>query len=426
MGNIILSHKEIDRLTVIQNVISKQLTQAQAAAQLQLCVRQVKRLVRAYRLNGVEGLISGHRLRPPNNQIAHTVRSQAITLIQAYYSDFSPTFAHEKLTQLHGIQCSVETLRKWMTADGLWKTKARKKAHIHPSRPRRSCLGELIQIDGSPHAWFENRGPVCCLIVFIDDATSRLMALRFIPAETTQAYLATLKTYLNQHGRPVALYSDKHSIFRLHLQGKDHEPTQFARAVHALDIELICANTPQAKGRVERANQTLQDRLVKELRLAKIDDIDSANNWLPEFIKRYNERFAVAPESSVDAHRQVLHTPAELELILSQQYLRVLSKNLTLQFCNQEYQIQNYGKGYRLRGAKVTVCRTTDDKIILSYQGKRLDHTVFNRDKLPMVIADGKTIHEHIDRVKQKQKRLISSYVVKKPSAQHPWRRAAC
>ena len=423
MGNITLSHRELDRLSVVQSVIAKKITQSQAAVQLNLSVRQVKRLVRSYRLQGDHGLISGHRSRLSNNRIADSVRLSSIAKIKSNYSDFSPTLAHEKLTELHEVKCSVETLRKWMIAEGLWKTKARKKAHIHQSRPRRSCVGELIQIDGSPHAWFEDRGLVCCLIVFIDDATSRLMALRFAPVESTHAYLQTLKIYLAQHGRPVAFYSDKHSIFRVNHPDKDHEPTQFSRALKALNVELICANTPQAKGRVERANQTLQDRLVKELRLAKINTIEQANLWLPRFIADYNKRFAVEPGNSSDAHRQVLHTAEELNLTLCQQHTRILSKNLSLQFNNTEYQIQNYGKGYRLRGAAITVCEAVDGKISLLHQGKLLSYKTFKRGEKPTPIADEKSIHQYVDQAKKKQR----IYISRKPSPHHPWRKtAAC
>lgn len=197
--------------------------------------------------------------------------------------------------------------------------------------PERPCRGELIQIDGSPHDWFEDRGPRCCLIVFIDDATGELGALRFVPVESTQAYMETLADYLDQHGRPVALYSDRHSIFRVNNPKASGNTTQFTRALQTLDIGAIHANTPQAKGRVERANQTLQDRLVKELRLNNIQTLKAANRFLPKFIQAYNQRFAKPPQSPTDAHRPVLHNSKELQLILAKQYTRTLSKNLTCQ-----------------------------------------------------------------------------------------------
>ena len=200
-----------------------------------------------------------------------------------------------------------------MIAEGLWKPRVRKSARINQRRPRRPCRGELVQIDGSPHDWFEGRGPRCTLIVFIDDDASELMALRFAPAETTQAYMETLRAYLAQHGRSVAPYSDKHSIFRVNHPDHEGELTQFTRVLRTHGIEPIHANTSQTKGRVERANQTLQDRQVKELRLGGISDIDAANAFLPGFLSDYNLRFAVPPQNPTDAHRPVLHDPQELD-----------------------------------------------------------------------------------------------------------------
>jgi transposase len=296
--HITMSQKEVDRLEVIQATVSKQILQSDAAAQLGLSVRQIKRLVKRYRQDGAAGLISGRRGKRPNNCIADRVREEALSLVRRNYADFTPTFAHEKLSEIHRLAFSVETLRQWMIADSIWKPKQRKKARVHQRRPRRPCLGELVQIDGSPHDWFEGRGERCTLIVFIDDATSRLMALRFVPAETTQAYMETLQGYLERNGRPVALYSDKHSIFRVNHPDHEGNQTQFSRALKTLDIESIHANTPQAKGRVERANQTLQDRLVKEMRLRNMDDMECANAFLPEFIES-SVKYCIAAPSSI-------------------------------------------------------------------------------------------------------------------------------
>ncbi len=418
---IALSRREVDRLSVIQSVIARQITQADAAQQLRICVRQVKRLVRAYRTQGAQGLVSGHRGKRPNNAIDEAVRLQAITLIKERYPDFSPTFAHEKLTECHRLRFSVETLRQWMIAEGIWRTKPRRQARIHQRRPRRACRGELVQIDGSPHDWFEGRGPRCTLIVFIDDATSELLALRFVPAETTQAYMETLRDYLAQHGRPVALYSDKHSIFRVNHPGREGELTQFARALKTLDIESIHANTPQAKGRVERANKTLQDRLVKELRLQDINTLEQANGYLPRFMADYNRRFAVEPRQAEDALRRVLHTPQELGLILSQHHTRKLSKNLSFQFENTEYQLQGYGKGYRLRGASVTLCKAFDGTITLLHDGKVLEYRTLQQGEAPAPIADEKLVHSLVDQEKQEQQQRTAW----KPPADHPWRRSS-
>lgn len=414
-----MSHRELDRLGIIQAVAAGELRQWEAARRLTLSVRQVKRLVRRYRAQGAAGLASGHRGKRANNAIADRTRQWAVALVRAQYADFGPTFAHEKLVEAHGALFSVETLRQWMIAEGLWQVRGRHEARIHPSRPRRPAVGELVQIDGSPHDWFEGRGPRCTLIVFVDDATGRLLALRFAPAETTEAYMATLRDYLAEHGRPVALYSDKHSIFRINAADCEGERTQFTRALHTLDIEPIHANTPQAKGRVERANQTLQDRLVKELRLAGIDDIDAANAFLPGFLAQYNARFAKAPQAAEDAHRPVLHAEAELDLILSRHHTRKLSKNLTCQFEGREYQVTGHGNGYRLRGAAVTVCASFDGRITLLRDGKVLPHRLLASGEPPIPLDDEKTVTDRVSQAKAEQQTRPPH----KPAADHPWRK---
>lgn len=415
---IAMSHRELDRVGVIRKVVDGLLLQREAALQLGLSVRQVKRLVRAFRSDGPEGLVSRHRGRPSNNRIATPVRDHFIDLVRTRYQDFGPTLAHEKLTEQHGFGHSVETLRAWMIAAGLWRPRRRHQASIHQRRPRRPCRGELVQIDGSPHAWFEDRAPECCLIVFVDDATSALGALRFVPAETTQAYMETLEGYLIAHGRPVALYSDRHSIFRVNHPDRDGELTQFSRALKTLDIGAIHANTPQAKGRVERANLTLQDRLVKELRLRGINDIDAANAFLPEFIADYNRRFAKPPQCPTDAHRPVLHDPSELALIFSIHHTRTLSKNLTCQFSNREYQITGQGKGYRLRGSLVTLCEGFDGSVTVLSKGQPLSYRLLNQGEPPIPIEDEKSVHGRIDQIKQQQ----ATKPTYKPPPDHPWR----
>ncbi len=416
---ITLSRKEVDRLGVIQAVHQRQLRQVEAACQLGVSVRQVKRLLHRYREGGAAGLVSRHRGKPPNNAIAHATREAIVSLVRTHYADFGPTLASEKLLERDGYRVSAETLRQWMIVEGLWRPRQRRQARVHQRRPRRPCRGELVQIDGSPHDWFEGRGPACTLIVFIDDATSELLALRFVPAETTQAYLATLKGYLTEHGRPVALYSDKHGIFRVNHPERDGELTQFSRALKTLDIAAIHANTPQAKGRVERANSTLQDRLVKEMRLAGISDMTTANAWLPGFIRQHNQRFATAPQSPMDAHRSVLHSARELELTLSVHHTRTVSKNLTFQFCNREYQIQYPGQGYQLRRAKVTVCEFDEGPVVVLYKGKSLDYRVLAQGEPPAPLDDEKSVHQSVDQAKTRQQQQPNY----KPRPDHPWKR---
>lgn len=416
---VTMSQRELDRVGVIQAVANRQLRQREAAEQLNLSVRQIRRLVQRFRAEGPAGLVSRHRGKTPNNAFPPGVRTAVLELLRTRYTGFGPTLAQEKLAEIEGYSLSVETLRQWMIDDNLWTPRTRKQARVHQRRPRRPCLGELVQIDGSPHDWFEDRGPRCTLIVFIDDATSRLMALRFAPAETTQAYMQTLRTYLDQHGRPVALYSDRHSIFRVNHPEQDGQLTQFSRALKTLDIAAIHANTPQAKGRVERANQTLQDRLVKELRLQGIDTIDAANAFLPTFLDPYNARFAVAPQNPTDAHRPLLHDPEALDLILSRHYTRTLSKNLTCQFRNREYQVQTEGQGYRLRGAQVTCCEAFDGQVTLLHNGQPLSYRVLAEGEPPIPLDDEKSLHHTVDQAKtqQQQRRRY------KPAPDHPWRR---
>ena len=335
------------------------------------------------------------------------------------FGDFGPTLAAEKLCERDGHRISGETLRRWMIADGLRQPRQRRPARIHQRRPRRPCRGELVQIDGSPHDWFEDRGPRCTLIVFIDDATGELMALRFAATETTQAYMETLRTYLSRHGRPVALYSDKHSIFRVNHPEHDGELTQFSRALKTLDIASVHANTPQAKGRVERANQTLQDRLVKEMRLQGIHDIDTANAFLATFIEHYNRRFAVSPQNPHDAHRPVVHTPRELALVLCLHHTRILSKNLTLQFQNREYQIQHRGAGYSMRNSKVTVCEAFGGGVTILYKGRVLPYQMLAEGEPPIPLDDEKSVHATIQRAKEAQLKKPAY----KPPLDHPWKR---
>lgn len=417
---MVMSHRELDRVGVIRTLIDRELRQCAAARQLGVSVRHVKRLVQAYRQAGPAGLVSKRRSRPSNHRIAVAVRDHFLGLVQDQYRDFGPTLAHEKLTEVHDFRHSVETLRQWMITAGLWQPKRRRPARVHQRRARRPCRGELVQIDGSPHAWFEDRGPRCCLIVFIDDATSALGALRFVPVESTQAYMETLAVYLRLHGRPVALYSDRHSIFRVNQPDRDGELTQFSRALKTLDIAPLQATTPQAKGRVERANGTLQDRLVKELRLRSISDIDAANAFVPQFIINFNARFAKPPQSPADAHRAVLHCAEELRLIFSLHHTRRLSKNLTCQFNNREYQLTGQGKGYRLRGAGVTLCQHFDGTVTLLHTGQALSFRMLAEGATPIPLEDEKSVRARIDQIKQRQT-ARPSY---KPPPDHPWKRA--
>lgn len=293
MAVMSMSTQEFGRLEILLRVQSGRLRIADACRLIGLGRRQVLRLLRGLSQDGATSLVSKRRGRPSNHRLPGEVRELALTLVGERYCDFGPTLACEKLAEVHGCTVSRETLRQWMVADGLWIDRRHRLPSPHQPRRRRECVGELVQIDGSEHGWFEARGPVCSLLAFIDDATSRIMILRFVASESAFDYFRATRSYLEAYGKPVAFYSDKHSIFRVNAKdaiGGDRV-TQFGRALTELNIDIICANLPQAKGRVERAFGTLQDRLVKEMRLEGLSTVDAANEWLPHFIVDYNTRF---------------------------------------------------------------------------------------------------------------------------------------
>ena len=409
-----MSKKELTRLEVIRRLEEKRMRQREAAEILGISSRHVRRLLRSYRAHQERGLISKRRDKPSNNRLKAEIKQQAIDLLHSRYHDFGPTLAHEKLTEVHHLTLSVESVRQIMIAEELWKPRKVKRKAVHQMRLRRACLGELVQIDGSPHAWFEDRGPACTLLVYIDDATGRLMELLFVPVESTFAYFAATRRYLERHGRPVTFYSDKNGIFRVNAKNSlsGSGMTQFEQAMKALDIEIICANTPQGKGRVERANKTLQDRLVKELRLKEISSMEAANAFLPIFIADFNRRFAVQPRSNHDAHRPLLFSEDELNIIFSRKETRVLSKNLTLQYKRVIYQIQTPRPTYALRSAKVTVCENAQGLISILYKGRSLDYTIFHKQERQSTVLMSKEIDAHLERPKKPYK----------PAPDHPWR----
>ena len=255
-----MSGEERERLHLIRQAQAGQLSQRAVSERLGIGVRQVKRLVRLWKQHGDAGLVSRQRGRASNHRLELGQRDRIAALLGEKYPDFGPTLAVEKLAEREGIVVSAETVRRIQIDLGLWRPKQRRQRRVFRRRERRPRFGELIQIDGSPHAWFEDRGPRCTLIVFIDDATSRLTALHFAPAETTRAYLEALRSHVLAHGRPLAFYSDRHGIFRVNAKdaASGDGKTEFGRVAERLAIEPIHALTPQAKGRVERANQTLR------------------------------------------------------------------------------------------------------------------------------------------------------------------------
>jgi transposase len=415
MDNLLqMSAKELTRLEVMQRLTQKRMSQKEAGRMLHMSTRQVKRLLKRYRQDGAAGLMSKHRGRKANNRLSEEVKRKALNLLKTKYQGFGPTLAHEKLVEKEKLKLSDESVRKLMITEGLWKARKVKKVVVHQLRERRACFGELVQIDGSPHDWFEGRAERCTLLVFIDDATGKLLQLRFAESESFFSYAQSAEVYFRQYGKPVAFYSDKHGIFRVNVPstGTGTALTQFGRAMQELDIQIICANTPQAKGRVERVIQTLQDRLPKEMRLRKIGSWQAGNAYLPEFLQDFNTRFAEEPRSDVNAHRPL--TPKDdLAHILSWQETRSLSKNLTLQFYKTVYQIQSKRPSYALRNAQVTVCLNAHEEISILYNGKSLPFTVFNQQARQAEIVSAK----HLDQALHKQRMPTI------PGPDHPWRK---
>ena len=383
-ASITMSMRDIDRLKVIQAIVDGNLTASIAANRLQLTKRQVNRLVLRYRADGAAGLISRQRGQPGHLQLADGIADIALAIIRDRYPDFGPTLACEKLRERHGISLAKETVRTLMTDAGLWIPRKQRPPSIYQPRNRRACVGELIQIDGSDHRWFEDRATACTLLVYIDDATSRLMQLHFTYSESTFSYFEATRAYLERYGKPQAFYSDKAGVFRDNHKQNDHGPgfTQFGRVLYELNIDIWCANTSQAKGRVERANLTLQDRLVKELRLEGISSMAAANAYVPAFMVDFNQRFAKPPRSDVDVHRPV-RQDEDLDRIFTVRQLRKVSHVLTLQYDKAIYLLADTPFTRTLIGQYIDVFDYPDGRIEIRADGSTLPYVRY--DRLPQV-----------------------------------------
>jgi transposase len=400
-GVLSMSGKERERAFVVRQCVEGRLSQRETSERLGVCVRQIKRLVQAWRREGDASLVSRQRGRPSHRRMSEDRRAEIGRLLKDQYEGFGPTLAAEKLLERDGIKVGTETVRQIQIGLKLWRPKARRAKRVFQLRERRSRFGELVQIDGSQHGWFEGRGPRCTLIVFIDDATGRLTALRFAPVESGHAYLEALRDQVLTHGCPLAFYSDRHGIFRVN--AKDAQSgdgkTEFGRVLERLEIGLINALTPQAKGRVERANQTLQDRLVKEMRLRNICSIAEAQAWLPEFILEWNKKFAVPPRDKTPAHRPWTKTTDDLDLALAGQEERVLTKALTFSYGGTKYCVKTQGPGTAMRGAKILVHRFTDGRLRFSYKDRVLTCTAYGTYAVPDPAEDEKTLDARVDAI---------------------------
>jgi len=402
-----MSTEEVQRSEILRMAEEKQITQKEGAKRVGITVRHFRRLIRRYRKQGPEGIISGHRGKPSNNRMSEEKRKKILKAIEAEYSDFGPTLASEKLWERNGIKVSKETVRKMMIQEGHHKPKVRQVEAPNPLRERMKHRGELVQIDGSPHNWLEDRAERACLLVFIDDATSEILAAKFAPTESYFAYASLFKDYFRQHGFPEALYSDRSGIFRVNHKNvtATDAQTEYERAMQELGIEVLYASSPEAKGRVERANQTLQDRLVKEMRLEGICDYEQANEFLPGYLVKHNHRFAVEPRSPIDRH-EPLRPENDLDLIFTRRQTRTLSKNLEFQYNRVIYQIQSDRPLYALKKRKVTICENEKGEITVLLNQKPLQFKRFYKQPKQNPVASSKEI--------QRRSHL--------PANDHPWR----
>jgi hypothetical protein len=405
-----MSRKERSRLTIMAGVKRSELTLVEAAGLLGLSYRQSKRIWRRYQSQGDAGLVHRLRGRASQRRIAPELRSKILKRLAARYPDFGPTLAAEYLTQ-EGLAVDHETLRRWLLAEGTRTVRRRRQKH-RQWRERKPCFGAMVQLDGSDHDWFEGRRKRAVLMVMVDDATNQVWA-RFFEQETTGASYDVLEAWIRRWGLPQSLYVDRDSIYRCEgigsiaeqFAGKEPK-TQFGRAMEQLGVELILANSPQAKGRVERMNGTLQDRLVKALRLEKISDLSQANEYLgKEFLAALNRRFKVKAASSTDLHRSI---PRALEEILSWEEERVVQRDWTVACASRWYQLDRQHESLSLAGRKIVVRRLRNGRVQLIYRGSKLRYR-----ELP-------------SRPQREAPRATRSAagLRSKPAAEHPWRRS--
>ena len=412
-----MNHQDLKRLNIIEKVNEKRMPQKEAASFLGCSTRTIKRWLSRYRRDGAIGLIHKGRGKTSNRLFSADHKQEILHLIFKKYKDFGPAFAAFSLGSRDNIKISKETLRQWMIEENIWHSKSLKKQKTHPLQDRRHHYGSLIQIDGSPHDWFEGRSAPCTLIVFIDDATSKIQFMRFFPTETTFAYFEVLNEYIERYGMPQELYSDKHGIFRVnHVEPESGTGlTQFGRCVQDLGIALLYANSPQAKGRVERRNRVLQDHLIKDMRLDEINTMEMANGaYLDNRAEIYNARFAVAPFKAEDAHIKLIEKPKDYELNFTLQESRKISKDLMVSYKNKKYVIKKPEKARRLSQAKVTICEAKSGKITILYKEQSLDYQVYNKKQYYSEVVSRKELGPVSLKLRTHPK----------PAADHPWKRS--
>ena len=425
MGWVMMSERELNRIEVLAQVDDGRLSVQNGANMLDVTKRQMFRLLKRYRTEGAPAIRHKARGKAPNNKIHKAKRDYAVALVNENYKDFGPTLAAEMLAEHHSFKVSRETLRKWMQEDGIWLSRKQRRT-FHQPRQRRECYGELIQIDGSDHRWFEDRADPCTLLVFIDDATSMLMELRFVRSESTFSYFGALESYLLKHGRPVAFYSDKHTVFRVakpneHMTGM----TQFGRALAELNVEILCANSSQAKGRVERANRTLQDRLVKELRLAGVSSMEDGNAFLKGFTERFNGKFAKAPAKPDNLHRALNIEPDRLAEVFCLRDKRYVSKDLTLKYDRKRIKLEVNDLTRGLVGKYIDVYEMADGRIQVRAKGVALPHMILNPERriTHAAITENKRLGAVLAHIKDEQDKASLTVKVKPVSAKNGYQK---
>lgn len=401
---IAMTQEELQRKTIVERALDKRITQKEGAEGLKISERHFRRIIARYRRHGDLGLVSRRRGKPGNRKLAGDKHERIRKFINdPLHEGFGPTFMMEKLEQYQGIKISKETMRQIMIEEGVHEAKVRKKK-IHPPRERKKQVGDIVQIDGSSHAWLEDRGPKACLLLFVDDATSAILAAEFTKTESFFSYAKLCKSYFRSKGLPKSFYSDRFGVFKVNTGEKDGV-TQFQRVMNTLGIETIFASSPQAKGRVERANQTFQDRLVKEMRLRHIGSYQAANAYLPEFIKDYNRRFAVLPRSMGDNHAP-LDKSQDLDFLFSVHRERIITKDLLIHYDNKTYQIITNRPPRNLIKREVLVTENENGVISAYLNGELLKLVLIQKQAKAGKVVSTKSFDYH-------------SYV---PPVNHPWR----
>ena len=422
MTVVAMSQSELSRYDTLLRVTRRELRVEDAATLLGLSRRQVGRLLIRLRSDGAEGLVSRKRGKPSNRRHSAAFCDRVMALVREHYADFGPTLATEYLAERHKITIARETLRQLMMGAGLWQDRAARRPRPYQPRYRRDCRGELIQVDGSKHWWFEDRGPQCTLLVYIDDATSELMHLKMVESESTFPYMDATREYIERHGKPVALYSDKHSVFRNNTaSAKGDGMTHFGRAMETLNIEIICANSPQAKGRVERANATLQDRLVKAMRLEGIATIAEANAFLPAYMAQHNARFAKPAFDARDLHRP-LASHDDMRVVMVWREERAVTRSLALHYNKVLFILEPTEITRPLAGKRVDVCEYPDGSLEIRHGDHVLPYRVF--DKIREVNQAAIVENKHLDAALMMAKLMQEQMPARKRNNNSPGRRS--